>query len=454
MFYNSNLQSTQKHSQYGLINFGEISNELDITFPCDVDKETLLSLFLCYGEFDKISIANKNVQISFYKVTSALKCFGEIKKNFSYFNQKNVVENVKMVRKSFEGNFFVAFDTTDPDIIKSNVNSNCLLKMILTTSKLLAVFQKQIDNQTFENLVLFNDLRDKEKFEFFLRRIKITSSMINKKGENLKKTYLFSCDDSSDEESDLDLNTYQLIGQFVKTADEGGQYLYNNMCYNYYNFYNNNRYNYGLYYNTALTNNSNSLNNNFNNNDSNDCNDNSSSSASSDDSKIDESRKKMEKSIETTLTSSENQKTFTGIIQRNTPVDERKKYVIILEKVISDEDKRTTLMIKNIPRKVDQSYFKKFIDKNYKNEYNFLYLPIDFIKTENAGYAFINFKQNKHIAKFFMEFNEKPWPFCNSKKCFISYARIQGFKSIVQHFSTSRISNVDDDNLKPFICYD
>ena len=55
------------------------------------------------------------------------------------------------------------------------------------------------------------------------------------------------------------------------------------------------------------------------------------------------------------------------------------------------------------------------------------------------------------IVDFYIEFNEKPWPFCPNRKCFISYARIQGFRAITQHFSSSNIMLVNNGEVKPYI---
>ena len=163
------------------------------------------------------------------------------------------------------------------------------------------------------------------------------------------------------------------------------------------------------------------------------------------------SRKTIENSIKYTFSSDINKNKYTGIKQRNTPVEERAKYVINLEKIINEKDQRTTLMIKNIPRNIMQSYLMEIINKKFENQFNFFYLPIDFIKKENAGYAFINFKNSKNIVDFYIEFNEKPWPFCQNRKCFISYARIQGFRAITQHFSSSNIMLVNNGEVKPYI---
>jgi hypothetical protein len=166
---------------------------------------------------------------------------------------------------------------------------------------------------------------------------------------------------------------------------------------------------------------------------------------------INSSRKSIENTIKHTFPCDINKNKYTGIKQRNTPIEERAKYVINLEKIINEKDQRTTLMIKNIPRNIIQSFLMDIINKKFEGLFNFFYLPIDFIKKENAGYAFINFKNSKNIVDFYIEFNEKPWPFCPNRKCFISYARIQGFRAITQHFSSSNIMLVNNGDVKPYI---
>ena len=43
------------------------------------------------------------------------------------------------------------------------------------------------------------------------------------------------------------------------------------------------------------------------------------------------------------------------------------------------KDGRTTLMIKNIPNKYTQPLLLERIDKNHKDTYDFIYLPIYFM---------------------------------------------------------------------------
>lgn len=130
--------------------------------------------------------------------------------------------------------------------------------------------------------------------------------------------------------------------------------------------------------------------------------------------------------------------------------------MINVDSINAGEDKRTTLMIKNIPVFLKQTdLIKHFFNSKYQNDYDFFYLPIDFCKNLNAGYAFINFKNPKLIVDFFLQYNNNPWNIkgCPNKTCFLSYARIQGFSKIAAHFARSSIMKQVDDKVKPIILY-
>ena len=125
---------------------------------------------------------------------------------------------------------------------------------------------------------------------------------------------------------------------------------------------------------------------------------------------------------------------FPGIKKRNTTDEEKKKFLIKVEDINSGVDNRTTIMMKNIPNQLTQIDLYRYICNYHQNEFNFFYLPIDFTSRLNVGYVFINFKSSLSIVKFFNCFNSKRIECISSNKlCYISYARIQGFNSIVDH---------------------
>ncbi|OMJ67496.1 hypothetical protein SteCoe_35320 [Stentor coeruleus] len=131
---------------------------------------------------------------------------------------------------------------------------------------------------------------------------------------------------------------------------------------------------------------------------------------------------------------------------------ERGFYIIKLDYIKNGQDKRTTIMIKNIPNKYTQKMLIQAIDRNFTGTYDFLYLPIDFKNRCNVGYAFINFVDYRVIPAFFHEFNAKRWEKFNSEKiCALAYGRIQGLQELVQHFQNSSVINQDDNKVKPII---
>ncbi|XWS18591.1 hypothetical protein CRYUN_Cryun32bG0057700 [Craigia yunnanensis] len=102
-------------------------------------------------------------------------------------------------------------------------------------------------------------------------------------------------------------------------------------------------------------------------------------------------------------------------------MDNKKQFQLDLDKIISGEDTRTTLMIKNIPNKYTSKMLLAAIDENHQGTYDFLYLPIDF-----------------------KAFNGKKWEKFNSEKvASLAYARIQGKAALVAHFQNSSLMNED-----------
>ncbi|KAK9059944.1 hypothetical protein SSX86_020648 [Deinandra increscens subsp. villosa] len=121
-----------------------------------------------------------------------------------------------------------------------------------------------------------------------------------------------------------------------------------------------------------------------------------------------------------------------------------KHYELDLDKIISGEDSRTTLMIKNIPNKYTSKMLIAVIDESHRGTYDFVYLPIDFKNKCNMGYAFINMVSPSHIVSFYKALNGKKWEKFNSEKvASLAYARIQGKAALITHFQNSSLMNED-----------
>ena len=463
------------------------TNSLRIKLPYTIDKTTLLNIFLFYGKIEFIDINPETnvVLIEYYKIISAIKCYSEFKFNFNKlikeksFSNQNGLLDISFVRKNFEEKFHLGFKIKEKELFKTKINTDCLIKIISRVGKILKIYQKMSYEGNTNNypqqislntIFVFNDSRDKEKADFILRRIimpysghnqnnnrkfeetkeckednniffsAFNTNIINTNNNNTNNSTTTSFDVLYEPESSL--TSFPIIYQYMKKDDEIEL-----------------KDDYDINFNKSKESHINK-----NNSPSQPKNDITSNKENQDIINIEQNNEKnflntksynnkktIENSIKHTFPSDINKNKYTGIKQRNTPIEERAKYVINLEKIINEKDQRTTLMIKNIPRNIMQSFLMEIINKKFEGLFNFFYLPIDFIKKENAGYAFINFKNSKNIVDFYIEFNEKPWPFCPNRKCFISYARIQGFRAITQHFSSSNIMLVNNGDVKPYI---
>ena len=462
------------------------TNSLQIKLPYAIDKTTLLNIFLFYGKIEYIDINTETntILVEYYKIISAIKCYSEFQFNLKKLIGGSQAENnyrscqISFVKKNFEEKFYLGFKIKEKELFKTKINTDCLIKILIKVGKILKIHQKMsydfngYQQQIYLNTIfVFNDSRDKEKADFILRRIispysghfqacnnlqkfeetkECKEENKNLKGDN-NNNLLNNNKPNNPQNYDIlfeqekNLSSFSIIYQYVKREDEielKDDYEVNINKKNGNNYRNNNNY---QCTNDEISNNKENINS------INISNINRNINGEKKFQNLHQSRKTIENSIKNTFSSGINKNKYTGIKQRNTPVEERAKYVINLEKIINEKDQRTTLMIKNIPRNIMQSYLMEIINKKFENLFNFFYLPIDFIKKENAGYAFINFKNSKNIVDFYIEFNEKPWPFCQNRKCFISYARIQGFRAITQHFSSSNIMLVKNGDVKPYI---
>ncbi|XP_011099278.1 protein terminal ear1 homolog [Sesamum indicum] len=109
---------------------------------------------------------------------------------------------------------------------------------------------------------------------------------------------------------------------------------------------------------------------------------------------------------------------------------------------------KTTVMIKNIPNQLGRDFMLKFLDdccKSYSLEYDFLYLPMDFRKKGNLGYAFVNFTSAVAALEFSKTLHNYKWetactdrgPITSKKICEVTWARIQGKEALIRRFKNS-----------------
>ena len=120
-------------------------------------------------------------------------------------------------------------------------------------------------------------------------------------------------------------------------------------------------------------------------------------------------------------------------MQNNKPNLKGEKQILNLDDIVTGKDTRTTVMIRNIPIKyTDEKLIEALSEFNGK--YDCLYMPYDYEKNGNKGYAFINFINPLHILYFYEKFNGQKWLYFESSKiCELNCAHFQGINEIQKH---------------------
>ncbi|KAL8467185.1 hypothetical protein ACS0TY_036050 [Phlomoides rotata] len=108
----------------------------------------------------------------------------------------------------------------------------------------------------------------------------------------------------------------------------------------------------------------------------------------------------------------------------------------------------TTVMIKNLPNQLRRDFMLEFLDgycKSHSLEYDFFYLPMDFSKENNLGYAFVNLTSMEAAIKFRGLLQNYEWgtvttemgTYLSKKICEVKWATTQGKEGQLQRFQNS-----------------
>merc|ERR1712224_500272 len=87
------------------------------------------------------------------------------------------------------------------------------------------------------------------------------------------------------------------------------------------------------------------------------------------------------------------------------------------------EDTRTTVMLRNLPRDFSRAALLKILDdKGFAGKYNFLYMPVDFVRQVSLGYAFVNLSTSEIVKEFWEALDGfSAWPVACEKVCRVNW---------------------------------
>jgi hypothetical protein len=134
------------------------------------------------------------------------------------------------------------------------------------------------------------------------------------------------------------------------------------------------------------------------------------------------------------------------------------KFDIVPEKIVSGEDLRTTVMVRNIPKACSREAFVTLlVAAGLDERYSFFYMPFDKRRNIHCGFAFINFRMPNDVLQLQQGMQRQPeWRKLTNgpgnTQPALSYARLQGQEQLVKHFSLSAVMYDNDARKRPMFC--
>ena len=126
---------------------------------------------------------------------------------------------------------------------------------------------------------------------------------------------------------------------------------------------------------------------------------------------------------------------FKNLFLQNKPKKKRKTMIVNPKNVMLGIDKRTSIIIKNIPDDIDDEFFKNIVF-NFNHDINFFYIPTNIKTRKKLRVAFVNVLDYKQIVPIYMGLIYKMNFIYNSPniKMEICYSKVQGKQLLIKRF--------------------
>ena len=117
--------------------------------------------------------------------------------------------------------------------------------------------------------------------------------------------------------------------------------------------------------------------------------------------------------------------------------NEEKKLELNGHKIFTGEDKRSTILIKNLPKNLTKNQLKLILEKIAN--INFIYIPLFMLSSENLRCAFVNVVNSKSIIDIYLKLKKINFEYDNpNTKIEICYSYLQGKKALLDYFREER----------------
>ena len=118
-------------------------------------------------------------------------------------------------------------------------------------------------------------------------------------------------------------------------------------------------------------------------------------------------------------------------------VKEERKFELNGHKIFTGEDKRSTILIKNLPKTMTKNQLKLILEKIAN--VNFIYIPLFMLTKDNLRCAFVNVVNSKSIIDIYLKLKKLNFVYDNPEtKLEICYSYLQGKKALIDNFREER----------------
>jgi len=117
------------------------------------------------------------------------------------------------------------------------------------------------------------------------------------------------------------------------------------------------------------------------------------------------------------------------------------------------QEPKTTVAIRSIPPHLTRDQLVQYLDAlGFAGRYDFLYLPIDFAKRQNFGYAFVNLTSPEQAQRIFAELGGAGWGEHGQGHAVVGWSLTQGLELHVERYRNSPVMHEGmPDECKPIV---
>ena len=116
---------------------------------------------------------------------------------------------------------------------------------------------------------------------------------------------------------------------------------------------------------------------------------------------------------------------------------EERKLELNGHKILTGEDKRSTILIQNLPKNMTKNQLKLILEKIAN--VNFIYIPLFMLTSYNLRCAFVNVVNPKSIIDIYIKLRKLNFQYDNpNTKIEICYSNLQGKKALIDNFKAER----------------